>query len=164
MGIRCRRTLLRWTVRTVVLTLLAWILYALWAWPGSIQDLTLPTIVVSKTRPGSDNSQTLLMRGLAHRDTSLYAPITTPASPMLLFRCSSSAQVIPYTGLNDDYCDCADGSDEPGTSACAGIDGSVWFCKASGSHIPSSWVDDGICDCCDSSDERLACRMSPSCS
>lgn len=56
--------------------------------------------------------------------------------------------------MNDDYCDCPDGSDEPGTSACA--NGKFW-CKGSNSYIPSSQVDDGICDCCDGLDERLAC-------
>lgn len=56
--------------------------------------------------------------------------------------------------FNDDYCDCADGSDEPGTSACSGID-SRFQCHDNTvpRSIPSSMVDDGICDCCDGSDE-----------
>ena len=55
--------------------------------------------------------------------------------------------------VNDDYCDCADGSDEVGTSACAN---GVFYCENK-SHRPerlyASRVDDGICDCCDGADE-----------
>jgi hypothetical protein len=58
--------------------------------------------------------------------------------------------------FNDNYCDCDDGSDEPGTSACAGID-SLFQCHDNvvPKSIPSSMVYDGICDCCDGSDEIL---------
>lgn len=73
------------------------------------------------------------------------------------FKCLDGSLSIPVSAINDDYCDCPDGSDEPGTSACEGKGG--WFyCKNEG-HIPgrvrSSRVNDGICDpeCCDGSDE-----------
>lgn len=57
--------------------------------------------------------------------------------------------------MNDNYCDCVDGSDEPGTSACSHTS-AVFHCTNTGyfsMDIPTSLVNDGICDCCDGSDE-----------
>ena len=69
------------------------------------------------------------------------------------FTCLDGSATLPFSLVNDDYCDCKDGSDEPGTAACAT---GRFYCPNKGfkpSDILSSRVNDGICDCCDGSDE-----------
>eukprot|EP00928_Gymnodinium_smaydae_P030802 TRINITY_DN22794_c0_g1_i1.p1 TRINITY_DN22794_c0_g1~~TRINITY_DN22794_c0_g1_i1.p1 ORF type:complete len:794 (-),score=228.94 TRINITY_DN22794_c0_g1_i1:107-2488(-) len=89
-----------------------------------------------------------LPRGASPQDRSLYERDDR------LFACRSDPKVLlPASAVNDDFCDCTDGSDEPGTGAC--LVGS-FYCDNEGSvsqRIPSSAVNDGVCDCCDSSDE-----------
>jgi hypothetical protein len=75
-----------------------------------------------------------------------------------VFRCVSSGEEFPISHVNDDYCDCKDGSDEPATAACSFLlKHKFFFCPTTGNNarnkIPSAWVDDGICDCCDGADE-----------
>lgn len=73
------------------------------------------------------------------------------------FRCISDPLiVIEWDQVNDNICDCPDGSDEPGTAACA--QGKFWCANEGfyGQYIPSFLVNDGVCDydvCCDGSDE-----------
>ncbi|KAE8357313.1 glucosidase II beta subunit-like protein-domain-containing protein [Aspergillus caelatus] len=97
------------------------------------------------------------------------------------FTCISHPAIkVPFSAVNDDYCDCPDGSDEPGTSACAHLSRNSpltvadrpgnndldltlslpgFYCKNKGhkpSYVPFQRVNDGICDydlCCDGSDE-----------
>ncbi|KAJ2833214.1 hypothetical protein J3B01_004515 [Coemansia erecta] len=92
-----------------------------------------------------------VLRGLDPRLASRYEP-----SSDNMFACLDGSQRIPFDRVNDDYCDCADGSDEPGTSACPN---GTFFCANAG-HVPgtlsASRVNDGVCDydvCCDGSDE-----------
>merc|ERR1712013_644085 len=44
-----------------------------------------------------------------------------------MFECLESKELIVFSMVNDDYCDCKDGSDEPSTSACPG----TFFCPTS---------------------------------
>nr|XP_022905260.1 glucosidase 2 subunit beta [Onthophagus taurus] len=74
----------------------------------------------------------------------------------VIFQCIKSGELISYDKINDDYCDCSDGSDEPGTNACGNGE---FYCLFRGKYgkyprkIPSDKVNDRVCDCCDGSDE-----------
>ncbi|KAF8537411.1 glucosidase II beta subunit-like-domain-containing protein [Trichophaea hybrida] len=101
-------------------------------------------------------------RGVSPEDAKLYPPSASQS-----FTCLTHSSIqIPFSRVNDDFCDCPDGSDEPGTSACAGLPHTNvsipgFYCRNTGhtaAFLPLSRVNDGICDydiCCDGSDEYL---------
>ncbi|KAJ4729705.1 Glucosidase 2 subunit beta [Melia azedarach] len=70
-----------------------------------------------------------------------------------VIKCKDGSKSFTRDRLNDNFCDCIDGTDEPGTSACPT---SKFYCRNLGStpqFIFSSRVNDHFCDCCDGSDE-----------
>lgn len=78
-----------------------------------------------------------------------------PAVPAGGIACDDGWTAVKAEWIGDDYCDCADGTDEAMTSACA-RPGMVFVCVNEGfasREIPSSRVGDSVCDCCDGSDE-----------
>ncbi|KAJ8534560.1 hypothetical protein K7X08_016288 [Anisodus acutangulus] len=70
-----------------------------------------------------------------------------------VIKCKDGSNSFTKDRLNDDFCDCIDGTDEPGTAACPA---GKFYCRNMGSmpkFLFSSRVNDDICDCCDGSDE-----------
>ncbi|KAE8694350.1 hypothetical protein F3Y22_tig00110783pilonHSYRG00047 [Hibiscus syriacus] len=71
-----------------------------------------------------------------------------------VIKCKDGSKSFTRDRLNDNFCDCFDGTDEPGTSACPA---GKFYCRNVGSiprFIFSSRVNDRFCDCCDGSDEH----------
>eukprot|EP00929_Paragymnodinium_shiwhaense_P061024 TRINITY_DN30460_c0_g2_i1.p1 TRINITY_DN30460_c0_g2~~TRINITY_DN30460_c0_g2_i1.p1 ORF type:complete len:534 (-),score=130.96 TRINITY_DN30460_c0_g2_i1:101-1702(-) len=126
--------------------------------PARLSLLTLATGVVAAQSDASN------VRGVAPGEASAFTAAGDD------FRCLDGRSVVPRSAVNDDFCDCADGSDEPGTGACGALESSSkppgFYCPNDGGaarYIYPSRVGDGICDCCDGSDEwqagaSTACR------
>ncbi|KAJ9110673.1 hypothetical protein QFC19_001502 [Naganishia cerealis] len=111
--------------------------------------ITAATSVLADAAHGAPPA---VIRGVDPALVSHY--LNTPSGS---FSCISDPSIkVPFSAINDDYCDCPDGSDEPGTSACSDVVGRVKFWCANEGHIPG-WVyasrvnDDS--ECCDGSDE-----------
>lgn len=130
--------------------------------------------VAAFSMAGAAASDSSRPRGVAPEFAKFYKDLTT-------FTCISHPAIqVPFAAVNDDFCDCPDGSDEPGTAACSYLSrnsaltaadrpgnseldlSSVlpgFYCKNKGhrpGYVPFQRVNDGICDyelCCDGSDE-----------
>ncbi|XP_071735808.1 glucosidase 2 subunit beta [Rutidosis leptorrhynchoides] len=78
-----------------------------------------------------------------------------------VINCKDGSNSFTRDRLNDEFCDCVDGTDEPGTSACPRA---KFYCENAGSSprfLFSSRVNDQICDCCDGSDENDGSMLCP---
>lgn len=67
-------------------------------------------------------SSILPVRGVHYTMASYYVPDEAQK-----FRCVVTRELIDFDKVNDDYCDCDDGSDEPGTSACPN---GIFYCES----------------------------------
>ncbi|KAL6563438.1 hypothetical protein OROGR_002397 [Orobanche gracilis] len=102
-------------------------------------------VTISAASPSPEYS----LLGVSPEDLNYYKGFSSSSA----IKCKDGSKIFNKSRFNDDFCDCPDGSDEPGTSACPN---GKFHCKNTG-HAPvilySSRVNDGICDCCDGSDE-----------
>lgn len=123
---------------------------------ASMSLLLLPPLLVGASSPGIPPLNTSVLkrvvRGVPPSRQSVMAAAASPAGPPL--RCvpygspagAAAVPVVPDS-LNDDYCDCADGADEPGTAACAGaVTRRTFWCSAvTGTSADDDDVDgDGV--------------------
>lgn len=123
--------------------------------------LTLITApVLAEVSPESVLADLKPIIGVSPEDQHLYNPIIEAGSGKRTWKCLGNPEIVlSYDQINDNYCDCPDGLDEPGTNACPYNEKAKFYCANNG-HIPgyieNYKLNDGVCDydiCCDGSDE-----------
>mmetsp|Transcript_39000 Transcript_39000/g.69880 ORF Transcript_39000/g.69880 Transcript_39000/m.69880 type:complete len:548 (-) Transcript_39000:39-1682(-) len=111
--------------------------------------LALVALCISLVLIHAASSSDALPRGADPAAAAAYVAARSSGT----FACLDGSRQVPLHAINDDFCDCVNGSDEPGTSACPR---GTFYCKNLGHTpkvLPSSFVNDSVCDCCDGSDE-----------
>ncbi|KAI0408504.1 glucosidase II beta subunit-like protein-domain-containing protein [Xylaria palmicola] len=134
-------------------------------------------------------SQALVLLGIIAQNGIAQASLPRGVGPEFVkfynikdtFACIAHPSIVlPASRVNDNTCDCPDGSDEPGTAACALLDSSSpvqplpaslsgttnttnalpgFWCENKGhvgAYVPFNFVNDGVCDydlCCDGTEE-----------
>ncbi|KAF4144955.1 Glucosidase II beta subunit-like protein [Phytophthora infestans] len=114
--------------------------------------LLRPLLLLGLLPAASCTSTSVQIRGVAPSDQTTYLSAD--------FSCGIGGRAtnLPTSRVNDDFCDCDDGQDEPGTAACSHLTNAKFHCENDGffpGKIHTSRVHDGICDCCDGSDEEI---------
>lgn len=102
--------------------------------------------------------------GVLPEDQNLYLPDSNGVWHCLL----DPSIVLSPQQINDGFCDCPDGSDEPATHACpyAANEPLMFYCENKGFFprlLERHKLNDGVCDydiCCDGSDEWIS-RLCP---
>ncbi|CCG20646.1 hypothetical protein CORT_0A02550 [Candida orthopsilosis Co 90-125] len=96
--------------------------------------------------------------GVSDERQHLYEPLVDEKG-VKYWHCLNDTSIrLSYDQINDDVCDCPDGSDEPGTNACPNPP-FKFYCRNEGhfpNYIDQFKLNDGVCDydlCCDGSDE-----------
>ncbi|KAI5950917.1 hypothetical protein KGF54_003991 [Candida jiufengensis] len=96
--------------------------------------------------------------GVSPENKHLYEPTIDENGNKIWHCLNDSSIILNYDQINDDLCDCPDGSDEPGTNACPKPP-YKFYCANNGhfpGYIDQFKLNDGVCDydiCCDGSDE-----------
>ncbi|KAG6947254.1 hypothetical protein JG688_00015626 [Phytophthora aleatoria] len=119
---------------------------------NNMMRLLSPLLLLGLLPAASCASSSVQIRGVAPSDQATY--LSSEFSCVVGGRATN----LPISRVNDEFCDCDDGQDEPGTAACSYLINAQFHCENDGffpGKIHTSRIHDGICDCCDGSDEAI---------